>query len=68
MPPSCSLCVITFPSYMHFKAHVLKKHGVEWKKEIAPCRPDLLPVKFSGRTKKQIVEEAEMSYLKDLLL
>lgn len=68
MPPSCSLCVITFPSYMHFKAHVLKKHGVEWRKEIAACRPDLLPVKFTSRSKKEIVQQAETSYLRDVIL
>lgn len=63
MPNHCSLCQTTFGHWSEYTSHMRTHHNVSHKVNYS-----MLPVNTSGRTKKQIVEEAEKAWLKPGLL
>ena len=65
---TCALCGWKFSNYRDFKEHVTTHHRIEWKSNIPMHRPDLLPYNASGRDKKEIVREAEQTWLAEWIL
>lgn len=66
--PTCALCAINFTNFKDFKTHVVQTHRADWRKEIPDHRPDIVPYNLTGRSKDQIVNEAEASWLKEIIV
>ena len=63
MSHTCPLCGnVRFATFEGYKAHRMQWHGIHEITEIPK------PVNTSGRTKAQIVQEAEDSWLKPFIL
>lgn len=68
MEINCLLCGWNFYAWNEYVRHIVDDHGIVWRREIPARRPDLLPIPFSGRGKRNIVDEAEQTWLAGHLL
>jgi hypothetical protein len=60
MPPRCARCGnVEFKTFHEYEIHRFDFHGV---------KPQIKPIRITGRTKEQIVRDAENTYLKDIIV